>query len=177
MVAERALCSAVCSVVSACMNSLRRRDDSTSSSAGIGSLPLTSDPRGAGRSGRNDPVLEQYAAAALAQLDRPTHRTVALGGQPGGLADKGIIEDAIARNLEEQPDLGEGLRPIRLTITLRPNRHCAQRLLHFLEQRHRGYPGAGAQGGEQQVRRTHALIGAERRSLVRHRGMSLTVRE
>src|SRR5439155_26519760 len=95
----------------------------------LSKLPLSCRPR---PSGRDDPVIEQYAATALAKLDGAADGAVPFGGELRGLADERLIEVAVAGNLVEQADLGEGLRPIRLTIALRPNRERTQRLLHLL---------------------------------------------
>src|SRR5207244_851435 len=69
----------------------------------------------------DDPVVEEDAATALAELDGAADRAVALGGEVRGLADKRFLELASARNLVDQSDLGECLRPIFLTVALRAN--------------------------------------------------------
>jgi len=87
-------------------------------------------------------------AAALAQLDGAAYRAVALGREPGRLANQRLIEWGLAGDLVKEPDLREGLGPIWLPITLGLNRQAGQRLLHLLQKRDRSDPGAGTERGQ-----------------------------
>src|SRR5438477_7373773 len=81
----------------------------------------------------DDSVRKSDFATALAQFDGPTDRAVALRCEPDGLPNQRVVERTLARELVDEPDLGEGLGPVRLPVTLGRNRQGSQWLLPLLQ--------------------------------------------